>query len=64
MSAAFIRDHPRTCGAYILLYLRSPSGMGSSPHMRGIPGQDEAIAVLAGIIPAHAGHTLVDSVVS
>ena len=51
------RDHPRTCGAYVIQCRRYESIPGSSPHMRG---RLSALAFLTrwpGIIPAHAGHT-------
>ena len=53
-----MRDHPRTCGAYVKCAADCSSRWGSSPHMRGIPMQAIANEISAGIIPAHAGHTV------
>ena len=52
------RDHPRTCGAYGVASLALRFSLGSSPHMRGIRIHVSATILCAGIIPAHAGHTI------
>ena len=52
-----IWDHPRTCRAYSAEQMALFCNQGSSPHMRGIHAQIEAMAQVIGIIPAHAGHT-------
>ena len=50
-------DHPRACGANVacIFALRSPDG--SSPRMRGKPGNGLADLASMRIIPAHAGQT-------
>ena len=52
-----LRDHPRTCGAYLIARPHANSPAGSSPHMRGIRAYDAFSLCCDGIIPAHAGHT-------
>ena len=50
-------DHPRGCGEH---GSRLPDGdrqQGSSPRMRGAPGQGSRASYHAGIIPADAGST-------
>ena len=50
-------DHPRTCGAYWKWASMKRTGLGSSPHMRGIRRPTAILLISLGIIPAHAGHT-------
>ena len=54
---AAVSDHPRTCGANTLKRYTSPLFDGSSPHMRGKLACDTVLALVARIIPAHAGQT-------
>ena len=50
-------DHPRVCGEHGV-WPASSSGMpGSSPRMRGTPGNWRRCCVRTGIIPAYAGNT-------
>ena len=51
------RDHPRTCGEHLLLFLISIILLGSSPHMRGTLSENIGKLLTDGIIPAHAGNT-------
>ena len=50
-------DHPRACGAHSRKLRKAGMMWGSSPRMRGSLPDDDAAAVLQGIIPAHAGLT-------
>ena len=50
-------DHPRACGAYLLLLLFGLLLLGSPPRMRGLRGAGGAGGVMIGITPAHAGLT-------
>ena len=50
-------DHPRACGAHLLLLTSCRPPQGSSPRMRGSLSQMEDSADEMGIIPAHAGLT-------
>ena len=50
-------DHPRACGANDLVDLPPPSGVGSSPRMRGKRLTVGRCGVMFRIIPAHAGQT-------
>ena len=51
------RDHPRVCGEHSLRCdFRNPR-LGSSPRMRGAPGEHIRDLVRQGIIPAYAGST-------
>ena len=50
-------DHPRGCGEHGYPYLRFSSSSGSSPRMRGAPGQPAWALVDNRIIPADAGST-------
>ena len=50
-------DHPRACGAHMLLLALSAVARGSSPRMRGSRSPDSRISTSTGIIPAHAGLT-------
>ena len=52
------RDHPRACGAHSISRLKSRLKRGSSPRMRGSLIVDLLKDGTAGIIPAHAGLTL------
>ena len=51
-------DHPRACGAHLLLFLLHLSTLGSSPRMRGSRKTFAKYARFLGIIPAHAGLTV------
>ena len=53
------RDHPRACGAHYLRLSIQYAMLGSSPRMRGSLDHPRADAAVGGIIPAHAGLTLV-----
>ena len=53
-------DHPRTRGVYHRQFVARPGARGSSPHTRGLPSVDPDPANGSGIIPAHAGFTVVD----
>ena len=52
------RDHPRACGAHFLFCLHLDYYMGSSPRMRGSPAGSSSLNRAKGIIPAHAGLTV------
>ena len=54
-----IRDHPRACGAHSINASATRAGAGSSPRMRGSHLCKPADLLSTGIIPAHAGLTLV-----
>ena len=59
---ASMRDHPRACGAH---RRRSRSRMvpsGSSPRMRGSPRSSLTSPRSVGIIPAHAGLTILHAI--
>ena len=51
-------DHPRACGAHQHTQRFLADGLGSSPRMRGSPGRDTQVRLGKGIIPAHAGLTI------
>ena len=51
-------DHPRACGAHSVLARKAAAEVGSSPRMRGSPVTKDNGCVTEGIIPAHAGLTL------
>ena len=51
-------DHPRVCGEHWHVTFQNVSGLGSSPRMRGTPGQVRFGGNECGIIPAYAGNTL------
>ena len=53
------RDHPRACGAHAGVALRGGGHMGSSPRMRGSHSTIFTFPAPPGIIPAHAGLTLI-----
>ena len=52
-------DHPRACGAHYLMAVRVILILGSSPRMRGSRPFKKCLPFLLGIIPAHAGLTVV-----
>ena len=52
------RDHPRACGAHFMLPVDMWIKRGSSPRMRGSRRKPFHHAQARGIIPAHAGLTL------
>ena len=54
-------DHPRACGEHQVDPVLGDDAVGSSPRMRGTPAVGELVHPLAGIIPAHAGNTPIDS---
>ncbi len=54
--AAATGDHPRRCGAFPRAGWKPQSSGGSSPQVRGILRDLEALAAIGGIIPAGAGH--------
>ena len=49
--------HPRACGENTIGTLKSPSGRGSSPRMRGKPQSRDPMCSPSRLIPAHAGKT-------
>ena len=49
--------HPRACGEYSHDFFLLRADAGSSPRMRGIPKQGQAVASVPRFIPAHAGNT-------
>ena len=51
-------DHPRACGAHTGLSFPSETNLGSSPRMRGSQQSASPRFPVPGIIPAHAGLTL------
>ena len=53
------RDHPRTCGEHTVSLSPVCPGRGSSPHMRGTLAVQRPQVAGLGIIPAHAGNTIV-----
>ena len=53
------RDHPRACGAHVCMNGLIVPSLGSSPRMRGSQCRAHDGKVYGGIIPAHAGLTLV-----
>ena len=55
------RDHPRACGAHAAARRLTTTHTGSSPRMRGSRRKSPCMAGSSGIIPAHAGLTLVRS---
>ena len=58
------RDHPRACGAHNSLILHQDFDAGSSPRMRGSRESIRAATSGDGIIPAHAGLTSTDDLIS
>ena len=57
MTPACGGDHPRVCGEHHGLPLRSGSGLGSSPRVRGAQHIKIDLVAEGGIIPACAGST-------
>ena len=57
-SSMTIRDHPRTCGEHSNVFHHNSAKNGSSPHMRGTRDRVPVAPVVVGIIPAHAGNTV------
>ena len=53
------RDHPRACGAHCSPLYTMEHGRGSSPRMRGSHSTIFTVPAPPGIIPAHAGLTLI-----
>ena len=49
--------HPRGCGEHCLSWRKPPSDHGSSPRVRGTPGQRRSIRPADRFIPAGAGNT-------
>ena len=56
------RDHPRACGEHAGISLHDQGATGSSPRMRGTRVVACGAPCLQGIIPAHAGNTLTNSI--
>ena len=52
-------NHPRACGEHEISVLILRLSQGSSPRMRGTPKESAFSRLHTGIIPAHAGNTLV-----
>ena len=52
------RDHPRACGAHAPAKIQSACATGSSPRMRGSLYSRKVFKLRQGIIPAHAGLTM------
>ena len=52
-------DHPRACGEHRSSHHRHRPGQGSSPRMRGTREPISTPIALSGIIPAHAGNTII-----
>ena len=57
-TAGASRDHPRACGEHRTSCLVPDTNQGSSPRMRGTPGSGCTGSKHPGIIPAHAGNTM------
>ena len=51
------RDHPRSRGVYLVMFVLADSASGSSPLARGLPAADPGADPARGIIPARAGFT-------
>ena len=51
--------HPRACGENIHRTSVEAAGCGSSPRMRGKQSINSLVSVDLGLIPAHAGKTLI-----
>ena len=62
LSAVCLRDHPRACGAHLMRYGSVSVSGGSSPRMRGSPLARRGTFSDVGIIPAHAGLTVMSTV--
>ena len=52
------QDHPRACGEHDGRIRWGMAGLGSSPRMRGTPYRALRSVIECGIIPAHAGNTV------
>ena len=52
------RDHPRACGEHVVERRSRRGFKGSSPRMRGTLGELVSDCLRMGIIPAHAGNTI------
>ena len=63
-SSGLSRDHPRGCGEHCPDVLIASWETGSSPRMRGAPGQPCLCEHSAGIIPADAGSTAFQNIVT
>ena len=61
-SGQYRGDHPRACGAHLHRTKQICTLWGSSPRMRGSRGAGDEEETLQGIIPAHAGLTLLQQV--
>ena len=55
---AWTGDHPRACGEHWRRMVSAALRRGSSPRMRGTPHAADRGDLHGGIIPAHAGNTL------
>ena len=55
-------DHPRACGAHASSRYSRLTRQGSSPRMRGSRSAFGVACAAGGIIPAHAGLTLVEGI--
>ena len=53
-------DHPRRCGAFLIIATWRFLGRGSSPQVRGISATTRPFPLSWRIIPAGAGHLLVE----
>ena len=51
-------DHPRACGEHMRACLCAGLPLGSSPRMRGTRTRKMLETMITGIIPAHAGNTV------
>ena len=58
-AATISGDHPRACGAHPLMTSSEFLEKGSSPRMRGSLFRNGDILHITGIIPAHAGLTII-----
>ena len=58
---ACAQDHPRACGEHGSSVKSNTIYTGSSPRMRGALGNCDLITIAPGIIPAHAGSTVLYS---
>ncbi|SCQ64131.1 Hypothetical protein PFR_JS9-2_2040 [Propionibacterium freudenreichii] len=50
--------HPRICGEHVVVAIRTKTGLGSPPHMRGAPDGSVCGYVEFRLTPAYAGSTL------
>ena len=58
VASSTVWDHPRACGAHCVLESFAAAHLGSSPRMRGSPSCVKQQNHDLGIIPAHAGLTM------